>query len=1082
MKRGLWAVAALGLLTLFAPDCPIFAQTSPNQADMARELLRTRPVSRVPRVIDDTVTVTLSGNRHPLARPEYDAGAVAPDTPMDRMILVLQPDATQQAALDALANAQQDPESSLYHQWLTPEQFGASFGIAQSDLVRISSWLGRHGFAVEEVAAGGRQIVFSGTAAQVAAAFHTEIHGYMVGGELMYANAGDPQIPEALAGVVGGVVSLHNFAIAPSHRSARPLSRFDPLFTSGSSHYLAPADFAAIYDVAALYSKSIDGTGQSIAVAGRTNIKLSDVQTFRSQLGLGASNATVVLNGSDPGVVSQDEEVEADLDVQWSGAVAKNASVKLVVSASTNSSDGIALSSQYIVSHDVAPVVSLSFGSCEVAIGNSGNLFWNGLWQQAAVQGMTVAVSSGDAGAAGCDDPSETTAAQKAGVNGLCSSPYSTCVGGTEFADTSNPGTYWSSTNASGTDASAKGYIPETSWNESASVAGGSDLWASGGGQSTVYPKPGWQSGPGVPSTGLRAVPDVSLSAASHDAYMVMVEGQFYAVGGTSAAAPSFAGMMSLNVQNTRAPQGNANPILYSLATLQSKGGAAVFHDITTGTNTVPGVNGFNAGVGYDEVTGLGSVDAGTLVSHWGDATTVTPGFQLVPSSAPVAVTVGASNSTSIGVTVSGGFNAPVTLTLGTLPQGLTATLSAATLAAPGSGTVTLKINASASLAAGSYKIAVGATGGNLSQSTSIAVSVAPNCTYAINPSSAAPVAAAGSYSVAVTAPTGCAWTAATGTSWIAVLSNASGSGNGTVGYSVAANSATAARAGTLTVAGLTLTVTQAAAPFAVNSTSASYAASGGRGTIAVSAASATATWTATSGASWIAITQGGSGKGGGTVSYSVAANTTTAARSGTIALAGLTFTVTQAASAPVYSLTPASASYPATGGSGSIGVTVTPSSTSWTAASSVAWIAITSNATASGAKTVGYSVAANTGAPRTGNITIGGVTFAVSQAGTAPCTYSLALGTTAPISGGVSDSVTITTAPGCSWTAVSNASWLTVTSGASGTGSGKVTFNIASNTTKSARSGSIAVAGYTITVQEAAASTANLGPVIKLP
>jgi hypothetical protein len=887
MKRSLWTLASLGLLAFFAPDWPAFAQTSIH------------PTPRIQRVIDDSITATRPGNRHPLARPEYDAGAVAPDTRMDRMILVLEPDAAQQATLDILVNAQQDPASPLYHQWLTPEQFGETFGIAQSDLDRIAGWLGQHEFTVEEITGGRRQIVFSGTAAQVASAFHTEIHAYMVGGELKYANASDPEIPEALAPVVAGVVSLHNFASVPAHRNARPLSRLEPLFTSGSSHYLAPADFAAIYDVAALYSRSIDGTGQSIAVAGRTNIKLADVEAFRSQFGLPANAPSVVLNGTDPGVVSQSEEIEADLDVEWSGAVAKNASVKLVVSASTNSSDGIALSSAYIVNHKLAPVVSLSFGSCEAGLGSAGNAFWNALWQQAAAQGMTVAVSAGDSGAAGCDNPSEATASGGSGVNGLCSTPYSTCVGGTQFADSSNPGAYWSAANASATDASALGYIPETSWNESAALADGSGLWAGGGGRSSVYAKPAWQTGPGVPSSGLRAVPDVSLASAGHDGYLVRVENQFYVVSGTSASTPSFAGMMSLNLQNTRTPQGNANPSLYSLATLESSGGAAVFHDITTGNNTVPGVAGFNAGVGYDEATGLGSIDANTMVNHWSDAAAPKPAFQLIPNPAAVQVASGASSSAAVGVTVSGGFNAPVTLTLGTLPQGLTATLSPGTLMAPGSGPVVLKINADAHMAAGTYNIAVNASGGNLSQSTSIGVKVIPNCTYAVNPNAAA-MAAAASYAVAVTAPTGCTWTAATGANWIAVLGSASGSGDGWVAYSVAANSATAARTGTLSIAGLTLTVKQAAAPFAVNSTSASYPASGGTGKIAVSASTATAAWTATSAAGWIAITQGSSGKGSGTVSYSVAANTAATSRGGSITVAGLTVTVMQAARPPV--------------------------------------------------------------------------------------------------------------------------------------------------------------------------------------
>src|ERR1022692_2930568 len=391
---------------------------------------------------------------------------------------------------------------------------------------------------------GCGSIVFSGSAEQVESAFHTQIHSYKIGDEVHHANASDPEIPAAFGGVVGGVDSLHDFRSEPMHNGARiPI----PKFTSGGSYYLAPADFATIYDLGPLYQQSINGSGQSIAIVARSNINLADVRQFRTSFGLPANDPQIIVNGTDPGIFDSGEETEADLDVEWSGAVARNAAIKFVVSKSTNSSDGVDLSAQYIVNHNLAPVMSMSFGLCEAWLGSSGNSFLNSLWQQAAAQGITVFVSSGDNGAAGCDSASAATATHGRAVNGLCSTPYNVCVGGTEFNDVSHPSLYWSPSNASGTEASALSYIPEVVWNESGPGAG---LWASGGGASTIYAKPSWQSGTGVPADGKRDVPDVSLTAAGHDGYLIYQNGGLYVVGGTSAAAPSFAGTMALVVQN----------------------------------------------------------------------------------------------------------------------------------------------------------------------------------------------------------------------------------------------------------------------------------------------------------------------------------------------------------------------------------------------------------------------------------------------------------------------------------------------------------------------------------------------------
>jgi pseudomonalisin len=695
------------------------------------------PRARVINDVDDTQLTVLSGNRHPLARPENLIGDAPASFRMERMMLALRSDPTQQAALDQLVAAQHDPASPYYHQWLTPEDFGQRFGVAESDVQTVVRWLESHGMQVEEVTNGRRLILFSGNAGQVAQAFHTQIRRYQVNGEIHFANSTDPQIPQALAPVVVGPVSLHDFQSASTHVA---MGAPAPNYTSGGSHYLAPADLATIYDVNPLYSAGLDGSGQTVAIVGRTNIHLSDVRTFRSTFGLPANDPQIIINGADPGIISTGEETEAILDVEWSGAMAKNATIKFVVSPST-STDGVSLSAQYIVNHNIAPVMSTSFGLCEAYEGSGGNAFWNSLWQQAAAEGITAFISSGDSGAAGCDSGGASSGTHGTGVNGLCSSPYSVCVGGTQFNDTASPGTYWRSTNTSGTAASALSYVPEVVWNESA----GGGLWSGGGGASIIYSKPSWQTGPGVPADGKRDVPDVSLAAAVHDGYLIYINGSLQLVGGTSAASPAFAGLMSLVVQNSGARQGNANPAFYSLASLQQlAGGAAVFHDITGGNNTVPGVSGFSASTGYDRASGLGSIDANLLVHHWSDSGSPTPTFQVAASSGSVSVGTGGTANVNITTSVSGGFSGAMTLAVGGLPTGVTGTFRSTTVAAPGSGTIALQLTASTKAVAGSYSAYVGATSAGIAKYVSFTLTVLPAPDYTLTASQSAIVVTAG--------------------------------------------------------------------------------------------------------------------------------------------------------------------------------------------------------------------------------------------------------------------------------------------------------------------------------------------------
>ena len=684
------------------------------------------------RVVDDGDRVTLPGAVPPQAMAAMDQGLAPADLHMERVILVLapRPGAVQQR--EKLMRDLHDPSSSLYHQWITPEEYGLWFGISDDDLAAVTGWLQSYGFTVEEIGKGRGWLNFSGTAIQVEQAFHTQIHQYFGPDGMHTANAVAPSIPRALADIVVGLVSLHDFRKKPQLAFVQAV---DPNYTSGGSHYLAPADFATIYNVNPLYSGGIDGTGQIIAIVGRTDININDVHTFRNTFGLPANDPIFVHNGPDPGNLGGGEETEADLDVQWSGAVAKNATIKFVISASTQSTDGVDLSAQYIVDNNLAVAMSTSFGLCEQLLGAAENTFYNNLWFQAATQGITSFISSGDNGAAGCDSGSASTGTIPA-VNGLSSTPYNVSVGGTQFMDTppADPSLYWAATNDPTTKGSALSYIPEMVWNESGSVPGGSGLWSGSGGASTIYAKPSWQVAPGVPADGKRDLPDVSLSAAGHDGYLVFQGGGLFSVGGTSASSPSFAGLMGLIVQQTGNRQGNANTVFYPLGNSQyGSAGPVVYHDTTVGNNTVPGVTGFNAAAGYDQASGLGSVDATALANNWNSVST----FYLYAAPDTLSVARGNSGNVTVSTTASGGFNNAITLSASGMPAGVTAVFVPNPIAAPGSGSSTMTLTVGGSVSLGTYNITVTATGGSVTQTAIVKLTVtAADFTVSAAPSS----------------------------------------------------------------------------------------------------------------------------------------------------------------------------------------------------------------------------------------------------------------------------------------------------------------------------------------------------------
>lgn len=440
------------LLTLFA--LPILAAA---QSPVAKPLIT--------QSVDESRLAVLKGNTHPLAKPQFDLGEAPDDLPMQRMLLVLKRSPEQEHSLRTLLDNQQDRHSHSYHKWLKPEDFGRQFGPADQDMATVASWLQAHGFQIGRVAKGRNIIEFSGTAGQVREAFHTGIHKYAVNGKEHWANASDPQIPEALTPVVAGIHTLHNFLKQPMLRInpervpaqivTGPDGKRQVTFPSSPAFYaLGPGDFYTIYGMVPILGDG-QGVGASLAVVGRSDLLgapaslPSDVYNFSSVFSFPQPLINFVLNGPDPGDLGGGEEAEATLDISWSEGIADQASFYFVISATTNTTDGIDLSESYIIDNNLADVMTESFGTCEAALTSTELAGYGTLAEQAAAQGITYFVSTGDAGAEGCDSPDfESVASGPISVNALASTPYTVAVGGTMFNENGNDSKYWSSSNA----------------------------------------------------------------------------------------------------------------------------------------------------------------------------------------------------------------------------------------------------------------------------------------------------------------------------------------------------------------------------------------------------------------------------------------------------------------------------------------------------------------------------------------------------------------------------------------------------------------------------------------------------------
>lgn len=514
--------------------------------------------------IDESKLVSLNGNVRPEAITPNDRGRVSDSLQLDHLLLQLKRTPAMEAETQAFLDSQQDPQSPNYHKWLTAAQFGERFGTVEQDISTVKQWLSAKGFAVNEVHPNGMLIDFSGTAGQVREAFHTEIHNLEVNGKSHIANVSDPQIPAALAPVVEGIVSLHDFMPHPMN-----MPRSTYTFTSGSStvEALVPGDLATIYNFTPAFA-NWTGKGQTIVVLEDSDVySTSDFTTFRSKFGLSQQYSSGSLTqvhptgsaGSctDPGANADD--VESEIDVEWASAAAPNATIELASCADTKTNFGGFIALQNLLAGSNPPkIVSISYGESEASNGASGNAYINSLYQTAAGAGVSVFVSAGDEGAAS-SDAGASSASHGITVSAFASTQYNVAVGGTDFADTyqHTNSTYWSSTNGTYYN-SAVSYIPEIPWNDSCASqliattlgysttygssglcnsttarqdgllavvggSGGPSNCATGtparsgiaGGTCKGYSKPTWQSVPGNPADGVRDIPDVALFASN---------------------------------------------------------------------------------------------------------------------------------------------------------------------------------------------------------------------------------------------------------------------------------------------------------------------------------------------------------------------------------------------------------------------------------------------------------------------------------------------------------------------------------------------------------------------------------------
>ena len=611
--------------------------------------------------------------------------------------------AEQETALQSFLASQQDPHSPNYHKWLTPDDFGKRFGVADSDVQSVSSYLSSQGMRVGRVYGSHMAIEVEATAGQIHSAFQTEIHAYAVGGKTYYANNSNPKVPAALSGVIAGVASLNSFHVEGGSGAGTQATldsathTLKPLYTiiatNPDTYGVSPADLAVIYGIPASTAQGLGGKNVNVGIVGDSDINVAYVNNYRSIFGLPAKTPIVVVDGNDPGV--NGDAYIAYKQIELVSAVAPNANIYYYTSATTDYDSGIYFALIRAVEDNQVQVLLNGFQECESAIGSGAMQLVNSVVEEAAAQGITFVAAAGNSGAAGCAVPGTSGSATGAAyaVNGFASSPYLTAVGGSDFYyGLGSMGNYWNTTNGTGylsvntnptISNPPNGYLvgyfktgqyQEQVWNDSYSGGGTSNAvngtsvqMAGGGGISTVgldgtstpQPIPSYQVGKinGISSTA-RVIPDVSFFAGSganntegynNTAYMFCMKSsdclstgtvQFTYSGGTEASSAVFAGAVALVVaQYNSSSRFGVGNVN---PTLYAQFNSMVSHDITRGTNELACISGANCAGGHMSGYAAGTgYDAATGLGSFNITSFVT-GY------APVNTT---SSSVSLSVT-----------------------------------------------------------------------------------------------------------------------------------------------------------------------------------------------------------------------------------------------------------------------------------------------------------------------------------------------------------------------------------------------------------------------------------------------
>ncbi|HEX4168784.1 MAG TPA: S53 family peptidase [Bryobacteraceae bacterium] len=458
---------------------------------------------------------------------------------------------------------------------LSYQEFAGTCGANEKDLQAVEAFAHQAGLTVVESSAVKRRVILRGTVQAAAQAFGTKLNRYQLGTSAgtFRCREGSLTVPKGLDSVVIAVLGLDNRPIAKPHFRFRKASAVSQSYT--------PPQVAALYN----YPRNVTGAGQTVGIielgGGYTT---SDLQTFFQQLGITEPSVSAVSVDGGTNSPGSDADGEVALDIEVVGSIAPGASIAVYFSPNTDQGFIDAITDAVHDTTRKPSVISISWGGPEDSWTQQSQTAMNAALQDAATLGVTVAIAAGDNGST--DGASDG----KLHVDFPASSPYALACGGTTLA-------------GSGTSISS-----EVVWNETANQEG-----ATGGGVSTVFAIPSYQSSANVPvqpetNFAGRGVPDVAGDADPSTGYQIYFSGQSQTVGGTSAVAPLWAALVALLNQQLGSPVGFLNPKIYPL-------GEGVFHDITSGNNDDGGLGDYSARAGWDPCTGLGSPDGSALLS-----------------------------------------------------------------------------------------------------------------------------------------------------------------------------------------------------------------------------------------------------------------------------------------------------------------------------------------------------------------------------------------------------------------------------------------------------------------------------------